>query len=97
VLALRAEALIYMPGAEDWAAGESVETSSGSVGVPPIDPRVWPAMVAPRGSLSWSATISNASHRLSSWPWTSRTDDADTMEMACSAIDSTLRNCLLGC
>jgi hypothetical protein len=59
VLALRAEALLYMPGAEDWVAGESldIETSSGRIGTPPIDPRVWPAMVAPTGSLSWSETI----------------------------------------
>jgi hypothetical protein len=50
VLALRAEALLYMPGSEDWAgdfSNEGVKTSA-------IDPRVWPAMVAPRISQSWS-------------------------------------------
>jgi hypothetical protein len=53
VLALRAEALLYMPGSEDWAgdfSNEGVKTSA-------IDPRVWPAMVASRGSLSWSETM----------------------------------------
>jgi hypothetical protein len=53
VLALRAEALLYMPGAEDWAGDHSNE----GVEMSAIDPRVWPAMLAPRGSLSWSDTM----------------------------------------
>jgi hypothetical protein len=97
VLALRAEALIYMPGAEDWAAGESVETSSGSVGVPPIDPRAWPAMVAPRGSLGWSRTMAEVSARIHCWPWPNSVDDVDLRALARSNVEETLRFCLLGC
>jgi hypothetical protein len=95
VLALRAEALLYMPGAEDWVAGESldIETSSGRIGTPPIDPRVWPAMVAPAGSLSWARTMAEASYRLSRWPCS---DDDALMALRRSSIDDSMRLCLLG-
>ncbi len=50
-MALRAEALLWMPGAEDWAQGQAEPTYRA-----PLDPRVWPAMLAPRESLTWGAT-----------------------------------------
>jgi hypothetical protein len=95
VLALRAEALLYMPGAEDWVVGES----DGSVAsfVPPIDPRVWPAMVAPQGSLSWAKTVAQVSYRIACWPWPNSVDDADLRALARSNVEETLRFCLLGC
>jgi hypothetical protein len=92
VLALRAEALLYMPGAEDWAAGESVETSSGCVGVPPIDPRVWPAMVAPTGSLSWSETMRSIGIKLRCWP----AGPTECATEARASIEGGLRWYLLG-
>lgn len=58
-MALRAEALLWMPGAEDWAAGRAEPTYR-----PPLDPRLWPAMLAPRESLSWGAVMARVASDL---------------------------------
>lgn len=92
-LALRAEAMLYMPGAEDWASMETSSWSSAS----PIPACVWPAMVAPRGSLSWARTVAQASMRIACWPWPNSVDDADLRALARSNVEETLRFCLLGC
>jgi hypothetical protein len=80
VLALRAEALLYMPGSEDLAgdfSNEGVKTSA-------IDPRVWPAMVAPRDSLSWSETMAELRAALTIAKYTA--DGPDPLAVISSAL-----------
>lgn len=55
VLALRGEAIMWMPGAEDWALG--VTHTSGGPALAGIDPRVWPAMVGPTLASNWPETV----------------------------------------
>ena len=57
-MALRVEALTMMPGAEDWAAEELIDTSEGPVRVKPIDPRAWPCMIKRPEAFPWRIVVS---------------------------------------
>lgn len=58
-MALRVEALLWMPGAEDWAGGSTINTSNGVVAVEPIDPRCLPATILHEedAPLCWNAAV----------------------------------------
>jgi len=53
VLALRGEAILWLPGSEDWALNVT-HTSAGPADAG-IDPRIWPAMVRADDSATWSS------------------------------------------
>jgi len=55
VLALRGEALLWLPGAEDWALDVTHTSSAPVRGF--VDLRLWPAMVGPSNASSWAEVL----------------------------------------